>query len=569
MTSKSRLFSSAGFVLVGLLLAVGWLATLSSSRPAMAQAGTRVIRVAPTGSDVSGCGSADGPCRSVQFAVDQAAPADEIRIASGVYTDVHTIPSLSADWVTATQVVGIGKDLTLRGGYSSVDWTAPHPITQPSTLDAHGQGRVLLIRGPCTVTLEGLRLTGGDATGLCGRNGMPAGGGAYICTATVAISGCQIYSNTALTPSDTAWTGYGGGVYLQGSRAMLQDNLFSSNAASTHGHGWGGALYLERCSNSVLVGNVITGNLGSASANGRGGGVCLQSSERMTLSGNTLESNVGTRGPDYQGGGLAVNGCNYLTLSHNDFRGNTAGGGYSLGGGLYVNASHHVTLTGTLFEANVASRSRGWGGGAYLALQGSSTLDGNVFRQNAGTSNPNNLSWGGGLHLVSQQPVTLTNNVFVCNQANSAGSAAYLMQTTALFRYTTFTKNTGGDGSALCITGSLGVAQMVNTIFAGNGVGITATAGATATLDHTLWDANDTNAGDNVAHSNDVSGNSAFAADGYHLTYQSAALNRALDIGIDTDIDGQRRPVGSGPDLGADEYVAMVFLPLLLRSAGP
>jgi len=569
MTSKSRLFSSAGFVLVGLLLAVGWLATLSSSRPAMAQAGTRVIRVAPTGSDVSGCGSADGPCRSVQFAVDQAAPADEIRIASGVYTDVHTIPSLSADWVTATQVVGIGKDLTLRGGYSSVDWTAPHPITQPSTLDAHGQGRVLLIRGPCTVTLEGLRIAGGDATGLCGRSGMPAGGGAYICTATVAISGCQIYSNTALTPRDTAWTGYGGGVYMQGSRATLQDNLFSSNAASRRGHGWGGALYLEACSASVLVGNVITGNLGSASANGRGGGVCLQNSERVTLSGNTLEGNVGTGGPDYQGGGLAVYNCNYFTLSDNDFFRNTAGGGYSRGGGLYVNGGHHITLTGNLFEANLASRNRGWGGGAYVLPRGNLTLDRNVFRQNVGNSNPSNLSWGGGLYLAGQLPITLTNNAFVSNQAYGAGSGVYVEQTTTLFRYTTFTKNSGGDGSALCITGSLGVAQMVNTIFAGNGVGITATAGASATLEHTLWDANDTNPGDNVVHSNDVSGNSAFAADGYHLTYQSAALSRGLDIGVNTDIDGQRRPVGSGPDLGADEYVAMVFLPLLLRSAGP
>jgi hypothetical protein len=204
-----------------------------------------------------------------------------------------------------------------------------------------------------------------------------------------------------------------------------------------------------------------------------------------------------------------------------------------------------------------------------VLAQGNSTLDGNVFLQNVGNSNPSNLSWGGGLYLAGQLPITLTNNVFVCNQANSAGSAAYVEQTTALFRYTTLTKNSGGDGSALCITGSLGVAQMVNTIFAGSGVGITATAGAQAALDYTLWDANDTNAGASVVHTHDFTGNAAFVADGYHLTSSSAALSRATDIGVDQDIDGQRRPVGSGFDLGADECVPTVFLPIVLRNTSP
>ena len=120
----------------------------------------------------------------------------------------------------------ISKTVTARGGYSTTNWTTPDPLANPTTLDARGLGRVLAIGGTpsagsgqaasvgfasasrsaaeraaqapatqaITPTVEGLRLTGGDATGLGGGlYNADAGGGVYVYTATATISRSRGY----------------------------------------------------------------------------------------------------------------------------------------------------------------------------------------------------------------------------------------------------------------------------------------------------------------------------------------------------------------------------------------
>jgi hypothetical protein len=55
------------------------------------------------------------------------------------------------------------------------------------------------------------------------------------------------------------------------------------------------------------------------------------------------------------------------------------------------------------------------------------------------------------------------------------------------------------------------------------------------------------------------------AADGYHLTRSSPAIDRGIAAGVLTDIDGDSRPMGSGYDLGADEFRFKVYLPLIRK----
>jgi hypothetical protein len=61
-------------------------------------------------------------------------------------------------------------------------------------------------------------------------------------------------------------------------------------------------------------------------------------------------------------------------------------------------------------------------------------------------------------------------------------------------------------------------------------------------------------------------GDPLFASDGYHLGAGSAAINRGVPAGANTDIDGQARDVA--PDLGADEYPLdeKTYLPVIWRS---
>ncbi len=60
-----------------------------------------------------------------------------------------------------------------------------------------------------------------------------------------------------------------------------------------------------------------------------------------------------------------------------------------------------------------------------------------------------------------------------------------------------------------------------------------------------------------MVNTNPSSGSAAFdPADGYHLTLYSQALGKGQNVGISTDVDGGSRPqpIGSSPDLGADEF---------------
>ena len=57
----------------------------------------------------------------------------------------------------------------------------------------------------------------------------------------------------------------------------------------------------------------------------------------------------------------------------------------------------------------------------------------------------------------------------------------------------------------------------------------------------------------------------------FHITANSAAIDKATATDVTDDIDGPGRPVGAAPDLGADEYgnavikVYDLFLPMTIR----
>ena len=466
---------------------------------------------------------ADGPCTvcleagvcaytTLQAAVDDGA-CNDIRVAQGVYTGVQGRPvparySFPPASGLITQVVYISRTVTVRGGYTATNWTTPYPLTQPTTLDAGGLGRALVVAGDISPTIEGLGLTNGNAAGLGGDDGWDTGGGVYIIRAAATLSACRVFSNTAE---------YGGGLGLWYSPATLSACHVFSNTAQA-----GGGLCLWY-SPATLSANRVTSN----TATFFGGGLDLYRSP-ATLISNSVTANTARR----NGGGLGLH-YSPATLISNSVTANTA---RRNGGGLFLEFSPAM-LSANSVTSNTA------GGGLYLDGSGA-TLSATSVTSNAA---------GGGLYLMYKSNAWLTNTVVADNRAGTNGSGLYVTSSSPRLVHTTIAHNGGGDGSGVYVAIKSSV-WLTNTILVSHTVGITVAAGSTATLNSTLWYGNgaDWDGAGTLTRTGDITGDPAFAdpnGGDYHLTASSAAIEQGVAAGVTTGKDGHLRD--AQPDLGA------------------
>ena len=255
--------------------------------------------------------------------INTAAAGDEIRIAAGTYTGINTSGGLK-------QVVWVEKGVSLRGGFTTSNWTTPDPATNLTTVDAQSLGRGVVITGTVAaapaVTVEGLRITGGNATGLGGYGGatLAAGGGVYVFLAQAAFHNCTIYNNKA----STAASGFGGGLAAMFSILTLDGSTVENNSASTGGIGYGGGVLVKNYTGyggpATLSANTIQNNTASTAGGGWGGGLHLDT-VTATLDNNTIADNTATTasGASGYGGGIRADGSE-LTLTNNTVQGNRA-----------------------------------------------------------------------------------------------------------------------------------------------------------------------------------------------------------------------------------------------------
>jgi hypothetical protein len=500
-------------------------------------------------------------------------------VASGVYTGVQARSGV-------TQVVYIDKTVSVEGGYTTTNWEVPDPEANATTLDAGEQGRVLYVTGDISPTIEGLNITGGNASGLGGGpSGVDAGGGMLVISATVIIRNNQVLSNTApsggglcsynsayaaltgnIISNNRGWYIAGGLYFYNSPTATLTANTISNNTANYAGSGqkhFGGALF-DYSNNAILIGNTISGNRAANS----GGGVGFNTSDGVTLIGNAIISNARLAGWDGFGAGVYLNKSRNARLVGNVISGNTGQDidnlGTILGGGLHIGNNSTATLMSNTISSNGATR----GGGLNIANSTvtliSDVITGNTAYDSQGVWN--NHPGGGGLYL-NNSTITMTNVVIADNQTETEGSGLYVEGSSPRLLHTTIARNGGGDGSGVHITGTLSTVAMTNTILANQAVGVYAEAGNTAILNGVIWHDNGTNydGPGTIIVTNEYTGDPAFADDGYHLTYSSAAIDKGVAAGVIDDIDDFPRPCGLGPDLGADEINCM-SLPIILKN---
>jgi parallel beta-helix repeat protein len=369
--------------------------------------------------DLTVCPAGPPTCQytTIQAAVDAALDGDLIRVATGTYSGVHQRAGTS-------QTVYISKTVTLRGGYSP-DFSTWDAETYPTTLDAQGQGRVVYITGGGSPEIEGLRITGGDATGLGGTHGVPkdAGGGVYVFGADVTIRYCVVYGNAASQDAK----GYGGGMFLWASSATLDGNTVQGNTASTAEQGYGGGIYFDSCDEITLSGNMVQGNMASTAAAGHGGGLYLHDSESATLSGNRIVSNTAALPADRvgRGGGLVVKNSRSLTLTNTLVADNHAN---TEGSGVWWQGDSSKLISGTLLHSTIADN--GGSGqavyvGDYTTLDLKNTIitghDGaGVYATSLGTAALDAILWyGNGAHTTGQ-------GIIVTGTVNISGDPGFI-----------------------------------------------------------------------------------------------------------------------------------------------
>lgn len=537
---KIRILSCSLSTILGTMLAIGFILLLGHQpvrastivRPQHPAVFTRYV--ATNGNDGGGtspCLNSSSPCRTVQQAVDVSGSGDDIRVAEGVYSGVQVRGAM-------TQTLYINKTVTIRGGYTTTNWTTPYPLTQPTVLDAQGQGRVVSISGNITPTLDGFVVTHGNASGLtanCEIDAVGCGGGIYVFNAHPIIANNVIKDNVAAVTGSGAshTTGYGGGLFMNGAtRAIISGNIISKNTGSTAYCGAGGGIYL------------FMSGFGNAG---------LQVKFNQVLSNTATTTNCGCA----WGGGIH-GGPDGVLIQGNTIAGNRANGyGGGLGSGIYQWYGS-ATFLNNLVTGNLGSVSSQ---AVYLG-RSQSRFEGNRVVDNA-------TSQGIQLLISDGSGPILVNNVVARSGDKTILATGYsVAPLTATLLHNTLVGS--GAGYGVYVETGYVTLYLTNTIVTSHTWGITNTVPAYSTLhvDHTLFWANTR---DGIRGASPVNGNPAFAADGYHLGPGSSAIDRGVNAGVFTDIDGDVRPEGCFFDIGADEFFTglgcqVIHLPLVLRN---
>jgi hypothetical protein len=372
--------------------------------------------VAATGTDTGVCTTSAGACRTVQYAVDVAGDGDLIKVAAGTYTGVTSRAG-------AVQLVCLDKGVTICGGYTTTDGFTgpPDPAANPTILDSQGQGRVIHASGDVSATLEGLRVTGGLASGP-GDWTENAGGGVWVVSATVTLRNCRITANSA---------GYGGGLAVR--RGTL--TLTASTVDGNDGTHVGGGMYIWDGVAALTAGTVVSNTAGLS-----GGGLHLWSSEA------TIERSV---------------------IAHNAANGDPAWAG---GGGMFIDGESDVVLVS---NAVVDNRTVANGGG--LIIDGSSArLTHNTIARNGATGVVGGR--GSGVHLdVGSAPchVALTNTILSGHGTGVYAEGGTTVVLNGVLWHDDTIAHTGGDG-AIAVTN----AYTGDPAFAPDGVHLTVASAA-------------------------------------------------------------------------------------------
>jgi hypothetical protein len=308
--------------------------------------------------------------QAIKDANSNGAGSDDIVFASGLSGTIN-VGSTSGNGLypeTAMNIQGPGPgQITLQGVASAVDYV----VYVGSAASFYGGS------AGDPVTISGLTITGGNATGKHG----------------------PFYDS-------------GGGIFSYDFNLTITNSVITGNHAADDG---GGIFNYPSADGSVtLVNSTVSNNSASAGSDGYGGGI--YSGAKLTLRNTTLSANTsgGDGGAIYQ----ADNDSQTLIIENSTIANNssTANSSDDEGGGVWIccgTPSQRLDIKSSTITGNRVGGSGGEGGGVYSSIYPENTsIQNSIVANNSGTTgNDLYLDDGGSLGFsLIKDPANSTNS---------------------------------------------------------------------------------------------------------------------------------------------------------------
>jgi hypothetical protein len=500
------------------------LAVALTAAAAAAPAGATLRYVATSGADSGNCATSATPCRTIQYAVNQAAATgDEIRVAGGTYAGAYAGAGFKCSdlFVTALACI-VNKQLTMRGGYSAADWVTSLPTVNPTRIDGENLRRVLVVERTSAATslvLENVEIIRGYGTHRLPPNAGDAltfgfGGGIDAVNSSLTLRGVTIADCKVVGENGTgsyAGAASGGALSARASGPpapliTLESVRFLRNVAEAGdntgasgrgGYAHGGAIFTYFVDlvatgvlfedNLALGGAALASNgLGSGGAHGDGlgGAMSIEFGSTVTLTdvvatgnqaigGNASASLDTAHAGGGFGGALMIEGSpsqpSSLDVADSDLVQNLALGGNGFTGGLARGGALSSTDAPVTLERVLLIANRATGGDA---PSGSGACGVGEASRGAGDGGAASLT----RYLATPVDVVLRNSIVSGNEAEmgtvgcepgGGGGGVSLQGVDAVLEHVTVAGNLVGSGS-----------------MQGSGVLLLGTPAATAALDY-------------------------------------------------------------------------------------
>jgi predicted outer membrane repeat protein len=373
------------------------------------------LHVTQTGITTGDCKSWGTAC-TLQYALTQAAIADEIWVAAGVYKPATSPANRGATFQ-------LRNGVAIYGGFVGIE-------------TARGQ------RNPAAnLTVLSGDIDNNDAqTPVISDAAQIIGDNSYHVVTGASGATLDGFTITAGRADWTSPNGRGGGMYNKHSNPTLANITFSGNLATS-----GGGIYNENYSSPRLTTVAFSGNSATM-----GGGMYNDSSSPI-LTNITFSDNLAS-----DSGGALNNFNSSPTLTEATFRGNSA---TVYGGGMY-NQQSSPTLTNITFSDNQAK----WGGGM-------ANIDSNLAITKATFSGNLATFYGAGMYNYQSSSI-ITNVTFSGNSATSYGGGMFNWTSSPIITNVTFSGNSVSGSSGYEKGGGLynndSNPQIRNTIFWNN-----------------------------------------------------------------------------------------------------